>query len=187
MPECIYVNNNGLRPLAHACMLKFNSVLSAVARSNFVLDLAVETKNLVVKELKAAAIALVGLGFGAALLLGGIAMLTASGFGSVHGGFASAFTGISLGAGAILVIACGTRVKRANDRLNALKDTLSAKGARDAASRLASASIDMAMNGAASAQEFARSAASQATDSISRLFQKKGAEPEAVAADTEIK
>jgi hypothetical protein len=171
-------------------MFKLNSILSSVLRSNILIDLAVETKESIETEVKTAAIALFVLGFGAALLLGGVAMFIGLGAGivqSVHSEFAEAFAGTSLGAGFLISVASGMRLKRALNRLNTIKDLLTAKGARDAATRLASAGIDMAMNGAASAQEFARNAASQATDSISRLFQKKGTEDATAATDSSAK
>jgi hypothetical protein len=140
------------------------TILSAVTQSLQLVDVAVETKNTIVRETKAAAISMTGIGAGGALILSGAVLGCATGLG--------ADIGTSIGMGLFIATLCGIRLKQANDRLTAIKDMLTARAAREAAARLASTSVDMAMSGATSAQEFARSAVEQATNLANRFFKR---------------
>jgi hypothetical protein len=149
------------------------TILSAVTQSLQLVDVAVETKNTIVRETKAAAISMTGIGAGGALILSGAVLGCATGLGAVKGScFVEADIGTSIGMGLFIATLCGIRLKQANDRLTAIKDMLTARAAREAAARLASTSVDMAMSGAASAQEFARSAVEQATNLANRFFKR---------------
>jgi hypothetical protein len=164
------------------------TILSAVTQSLQLVDVAVETKNAIVRETKAAAISMAGVGAGVALILSGAVLGCATGLGAVKAScFIEADIGTSLGMGLFVATLCGLRLKQANDRLNAIKDTLTARAAREAAARLASTGVDMAMSGAASAQEFARSAAAQAANLANRIFQRGDKNTASEAGKTETR
>ena len=142
----------------------FNRVFGALVWGSQLVDLAVETKETVVRETRAAAIGMAGIGLGT-----GFMVTSAIAFGAMLVGalpstnFMAAYTGTIFGAGLLVTAVSAIRVKQANDRLNSVKDMVTAKAAREAASQLASAGVDLALKGVASAQELASAAASHVT------------------------
>lgn len=122
-------------------MLK--ALLMTLARSNVLVDLAVDVQNQITREAQAAGVALAVAGFGAGVLVSGAVACATAGL--------TPLDGIGMGVGLLLGIGGGVRVHVARQRLNRLKDLLSARAARQAVSNAASAGVDLVNQGLSAA------------------------------------
>jgi hypothetical protein len=144
-------------------------LIATLVRVTPYVDVAIETRDTLVRETKSLALSVLGVGFGSGLICTSVALFVCGLLGAVRlNEFGAAFLGTSAGAGILLAGVCGLRLKRANDRINAVKDMLSVRAARDAAAQLASTGRDIAVSGAASAQELGRAAATQVSEVASQ-------------------
>jgi hypothetical protein len=145
----------------------FNPILVALVRSNPLVDLALETRDTLVCETRAAAFCIGGVGFGAGLVFASAVIAGSVWFGALKGtDFVAALTGVGFGAGLLISGASGVRLKLAQTRLNAIKDMVTVRSAREAASKIATAGVEMAITGASSAVELARASA----PAIAKIF-----------------
>jgi len=140
----------------------FKELIFGLARSNVLVDLALEVQEQLSRETRAAACAIGIAGFGAGVWLAStiaVALTPTSALG---------WTGVVTGAFACAG-GCG-RLFVARQRLMELRDVLTAKAARDAAARAVSVGAGLVSQGLSSVGKAAR----DALESTGRLFARKG-------------
>jgi len=135
-------------------------ILEALARSNPLVDLAMETRNTLVRETRAAAFCMGGVGFGAGLVLASTVVAASAWTDALKGtDFVAVLMGIGFGAGLLTAGVSALRLKGALTRLDAIKNMVTARAARDVASKVTTAGVEAAITGISSAVELARASA----------------------------
>lgn len=124
-------------------MLK--TLVTTLARSNVLVDLAMDVQEQLSRETQAAGVGLTVAGFGAGVLVSSAVAVGVVGL--------NALDGFGLGVGLGLTIAAVSRVYVARQRLIRLKNLITAQAARDAVGRTAKAGAELVSQGLSSAGE----------------------------------
>jgi hypothetical protein len=135
-----------------------NELFLGLARSNALVDLALDVQEKLSREARAAAYAIGVLGFGAGLTVA--SALTCTTVAVTPFELAGVGVGVAVGVGG------GVRLYVARQRLARLKDFVTAKAARDAAAKAAAAGADLVSQGVAAASSAARTT----LEGVGRIF-----------------